>query len=41
MDKPRHPHVVRTWTVERIRAKAPTAPMKPQKRQEPVRKKKT
>lgn len=41
MDKPKQPHVVRTWTVERIRSKAPGAPAKVQKKYEPPRKKRT
>lgn len=28
MDKPRHPHVVRTWTVERTRHPIHTVPLK-------------
>jgi len=30
MDKPRHPQVIRTWKVERIRKPAPSAPTKGQ-----------
>ena len=39
MDKPKQPHVVRTWTVERIRSKVPSAPVKQPKRFAPPRKK--
>jgi hypothetical protein len=41
MDRPRQPHVIRTWTVERIRTKAPVTLNKPPKRTGPVRKKRS